>query len=374
MHAPAHLINFLKNRELDELYASVALRSLALGMINIFIPIYLYKINYSLSEIFLFFALGALVHVLFAFPSAKISSFYGFKHSIFFSVPFLILFYLLLASLDSFGWPLWILAFLLGVGNALFWVGYHTDFAKFSDLENRGKEVGFSQVLNFVATAGGPFIGGLILVVGGFVYLFAVAAVLLVISVIPLFWSDDPHESLSFSLRQVFYDQTLREYLGFLGHGIEVGARFIVWPLFVFVTFAASFPVLGLIFSVSWIASIMFTAVTGELSDWKRELVLRFGAFLNAVIWILKYFVASIPQVFVADFFHGFTRSAIHVPFDALTYDKANQKGNILEFVVFRETVAPLGSALFFLVMAGAANLAPIFGWGALGSFLYIFF
>ena len=133
MHHDVHRVfHFLRNRELNELYASIAIRSFAISLIGIFIPIYLYQIGYSFSLIFFFFALSAIFKAIFIFPSAKISYKIGLKHSMLLSMPFLIIFFVLMFSLERFNWSIWFVTIFLGIHTALFWFSYHTDFSKFS--------------------------------------------------------------------------------------------------------------------------------------------------------------------------------------------------------------------------------------------------
>ncbi|MDA1038362.1 MAG: hypothetical protein O2877_01585 [bacterium] len=100
MHLPLQLL-FLKNKELDELFASMSLRSFAVSIIGIFIPIYLLQIGFSLVQVFLFFALLSIVHSISSLASIKVACKYGFKHSILFNTPLLIVFFLLLSVLET---------------------------------------------------------------------------------------------------------------------------------------------------------------------------------------------------------------------------------------------------------------------------------
>src|SRR3989344_8337303 len=144
MHTLTHFFHFFKDRELNELYVSISIRSFALSLIGVFVPIYFYLIGYSLTSIFFFYMLLSLFHIVFSIPIAKISSKFGIKHLIGLSVPFLIIFFFLLYSIETFNWPLPILSVFAGLSTAMFWLPYHIDFAKFSDRKNRGKEIGFS--------------------------------------------------------------------------------------------------------------------------------------------------------------------------------------------------------------------------------------
>ena len=52
----ASFLYYFLRREANQFFVSIAIRSLALGMINIFVPIYIYYFFNSLPLTFLFFA------------------------------------------------------------------------------------------------------------------------------------------------------------------------------------------------------------------------------------------------------------------------------------------------------------------------------
>ena len=373
MHRPHYDLHFLKNRELNELYISVAIKSFALSMISIFIPIFLLKLNYSLTNVLIFYAILNAAHALFVIPAAKISSKYGFKHSIFLSIPILIVFYLALYTLEQFNWPICLLAVIFGINNSLFWMGYHVDFSKFSDKKNRSEEVGITRIVSLIFQVLGPVTGGLILTFIGFKALFATVSVLLMASAIPLFFSKDIHEPIPFSIKEIFKGQKIKNALAFVGHGIESGISSVIWPIFIFFTILNNFTTLGLVSSLSVLFSLVFVFIVAKFSDIHRRLVLKIGAGLNAVIWGVRFFVKTTFQVFVVDSFYGISQSLIHIPFDALSYDKAN-KSDIVKFIMFREMIVQTGRVILFLVMTVIATLTTSFLFGSGASLLYLFF
>ena len=76
----------IDNKELGELYASVAIRFFALAMIGVFTPIYLIKLGYSLPAVAGFFGLVAVFHGGSVFLAGWLSSKYGLKHTILISI------------------------------------------------------------------------------------------------------------------------------------------------------------------------------------------------------------------------------------------------------------------------------------------------
>jgi len=374
-HNHHQILHFLHNRELNELYVSIAIRSFALSMIFIFIPIYLLQLDYSLSIVLTFFAVLAGVHAIGTFPAAKIASKYGFKHSIFYSVPFLIVAYLGLHSIDVFPWLFYIVAILIGISNAFFWTGFHVDFAKFSDKKHRGSEVGLSGVIGALVHAVGPIVGGFILVLFGFKILFIFVSILLFISVFPLFFSRDIHNSINFSIKGVFRGQKIKDGLALLGFGFEHAVGIVIWPIFIFFSILGEqYTSLGFVTSLSLVFASIFMIFIGKVSDKYRHVVLKIGAIANAIIWIIKSFIRTTLQVYIVDMFYGVTKTSVNIPFGALSYDKAN-KSDIVKFTVYREFMINAGRTIFFIVMIFIADITSsfIFG-GSVGSLLQLLF
>ena len=371
-----HFFNFFKNRELNELYVSISIRSFALSLIGIFIPIYLYQRGYSFTSIFLFFGLYSLVHALFSMPAAKISSRLGAKRSMLISMPFLIIFLLLLYSLDDFRWFFPFLSVFLGIGTSLFWISYHVDFAKFSDRKNRGKEIGFSKIAMSLFSVFGPIAGGIILTFVGFKFLFLIVSVLLIGSVVPLFLSREIHEPASFSLGGFFKGQKIKDVLSYLGHGIENKLGLVVWPLFVFIFILdEKYISLGLVSSLALGVALISTFLFGKFSDISRKAMLKFGSVFNAIVWVAKSFIVTPLQLFVTEAFYGASQTAMHIPFDAINYDKAKKK-EIIKTILEREMYHNVGSALLFLVLIFLTDsLIQVFRFGgSISSLLRFFF
>lgn len=352
--------HFLLNRELDELYVSLAIRSFALGLINIFVPVYLIELGYSLRAVLLFYALAIAVHAVMAIPAGKIAAWKGFKHAIGYSVPLLIAYFGLLYSLPVHGWPLWILAIILGVSAALFWTGFHLDFAHVSDNAHRGRELGVAKIVGSLFQAIGPIVGGLVLAFIGFKVLFVSVSILLVCSVIPLFLSKDAHESYNISLKELFSGEKPGKLLRYAAYGIENPSAVILWPVFIYFGFLKSFATLGSVSSLSLLVSFAVTFMIGKFTDVRRKMVLRLGGIANAVVWAMRLSVRSVSQIFMVDALYGLTKSMVLIPFDALCYDGA-LKGKAVRAIIVREMTINGAAAIYFLLLALVIDLASSF-------------
>ena len=366
-----HSLYFLKNRELDEIYLSIAIRSFAISSIDIFIPIFLLKLGYSIAEVLMFFAIVNITHALFVFPSIKISVKYGFKHSILFSIPLLILFYMLLFMVKLWNLPLYLLAILFGVSNSLFWMGYHVDFSFFSNMKWRGREIGTAQAVSLIFTVLGPLVGGIILSSFGFKVLFLLVALMLLFSSLPLFFSEDI-KGFDIKIKDLWGESKFRDIISLVSRGAETGISMVIWPIFVFFYILNNYFYLGAVSSLFTFFTLFSIIFVAKISDRCRRLTLRIGAVMNSIVWVLRTFIRTMLQVVFIDSFYGITQTFIKIPFDALSYDKA-ESSNTIGFIALREIMIQIGRTLVYLI----ASFIPIkesFLIGAFASLLYFLF
>lgn len=352
------------------------MRAFALSLAGIFIPIYLYKLGYSFTTIFFFYGILGLVTAFFILVSVKVFSKVGLKHCMLISIPFLIILFVLLYTLETFEWNPLLLSLAFGIHLAFFWVPYHIDFAKFSDRKQRGKEVGFSKIAASIFSALGPLAGGLILAFFGFHVLFIVVVLSLIGSIIPLFLTKEIPQPFSFSLKKFFHRQKLKEVLGFIGHGAEMRLGWVVWPLFIFIfILKEEYISLGAISSFALFSGMIFTFFIGKLSDTqKRKKILRIGAGGNAIVWVIKSFIVTPFQVIIADVLYGATQVTMQVPFDSMSYDKARRR-SLAGMILQREFYIHLGAFLMFMsLILFTESIVEIFRYGGPISSLMRFF
>jgi len=364
---------FFATRKLNDLYLSVAIKSFALSMLGIFIPIFLIKQEYNLPSVLIFYAVINATHALFVVPATKICSAYGFRYCISLSFPLLLIFYTGLYTLNIYHWPLFFLGFVFGLSNAFYWTGYHLDFSVFGDHHHRGREVGTVKIITLIFQALGPFVGGLILAFIGFGALFISAAILLLCSSLPLFFLKKNHSPIIFSAKKFFKGQKIKDVLTFAGYGIESGIATVIWPVFIFFAVLNNFWELGLISSLSLFFSLIFIFVVGKLFDIYGKIILKLGSILNTAVWIFRFFVRTKFQVYLADSFYGITQTLVHVPFDAMSYEKAN-KTDIINLITLREITIQTARVVLFILLIFISDFTFSFLFGGGASLLFLLF
>jgi YQGE family putative transporter len=259
----------------------------------------------------------------------------------------------------------------------MFWVPYHIDFAKFSSKKNRGKQIGVAAMMASVISVLGPILGAGILVLFGFKVLFTMVSVLLLVSVIPLFFSKEVHQPTGFSLKGFFSGQKPKDVISFLGHGIENKMSTIVWPIFIFIfIFGEKYTTMGVLSSLILLIAMISTFFISKFSDISRHLVLKTGSVLNSVVWIARSFIVTPIQVFFTEVIYGISHPTMHIPFDAINYDKARKKKLLTKMILEREIYHNIGVLILFTILVITTKyMTELFRYGGpLSSLMRFFF
>ncbi|OIO41022.1 hypothetical protein AUJ10_01205 [Candidatus Pacearchaeota archaeon CG1_02_31_27] len=341
-------LHYLLNRELSEMYVMLTLRSFALSLVGIFIPIYLYQNGLTLRFIFLFFALMYGVFSVVCLIIPKIIAKIGYKHSMAISFVFLIISLVLLSYLKSDGSYL-ISGTILGISMAFFWPAFHLDFVKYSIKKKRAKQISGYMAVSTLATMLGPLIGGIVLSVTNFNILFIITILLLAISLIPLFYSKEENINTDFSYKNFIRNLTLRRYFSnnsWLVTGTVMG---IIWPLFIFLIVKGYFSV-GILETIMLLLSFLSTIFFGWLTDKMNKIKLfKVLSAINSIISFSRILVTTFIQAITVNFFYGLVNPGITISQDCEIYNEC--KKNPLEDITIREFSAGSGRVLFFLVL-----------------------
>jgi len=355
--------DLFNNHKLNKIYASETIRNFTLSLIEIFIPIYLLQLNYSLTQVLFFYVIASLAHIALAIPVGKFGARYKFTSAIFLGVPFQVLFFVLLFTLESQVWPLFLLAIVKEIGGTFYWVGRHVYLAQYTEDHKRGTQLGVGQIFNSIFSLPSPIIGGLVLTFYGIQPLIIIVLILLAISVIPLFLIREEKKLASFDLKYLFTGQTIKNSLLFMNHGVDNVMAAIIWPMYVFFAILTQYVALGFITFLSKFFSLISNYAVGKWFDKSGGIVLRIGGALTFFVWIGRFFSTLNFHVYLTDSVQGFTQQMIQIPFNASSYALA-KKINVIHFIVFREILIHCGKlvALIVLIIVNDLKLSLIIG------------
>ncbi|MEK7452732.1 MAG: hypothetical protein AAB614_00690 [Patescibacteria group bacterium] len=336
-----HIQNFLKNKEMNEMYLSVFLMSIAQGLVAIFVPIYLYSLHYSISEIlFYYFLISAYFLILTPFL-IKIISKIGVKHSIGISIPFHIIYFLGLNIIESLPLLFYILPAILSSSLIFHNIGYHLNYMEHSDSERTEKEVSILIILPVIASIASPFIGGFIAFVFGYSYIYIIGSIILSLSIMPLFVTKDQKEKINFKTNEIFKNVIKKENkfltTSFMAYAATSTIGIVIWPLFL-TTLNISTKIIGFIISVTAISTLFFSYFTSDKRnniENEKESIKKIYIF-DTLGWIGRIFVDSSISAFVVESYKTITVRLLHIKWASLSYNIA-KKSDYFRFIVSRE-------------------------------------
>ena len=338
--------------ELSEVYVAMMFRSFALGMIGIFVPVYIIKLGYGMQGLLLFYALYFLTRIAADFVAAHGVARFGPKHVLLAGYVAQILAAASFSLIEPFNVPLYATAPLWGVAASLTFIALHVDFSKIKHSNHGGKELGFLNVLERVGGMIGPLLGGVLATFFGPVFLFATAVIILLTGLLPLFKTAEPvkvHQKLEYDKLNV--KAVKRDLISGAFFYLENTLCVVLWPAFltIFIFTENIYGTIGSLASIGFLVSIMTAYFAGKLVDSKKGgLLLKVTSLANAFVYGLRPFVQSVAGVHGVNILNDSLTVGYRIPYTKGFYDAADQHPGLR--IVYVSSMEALGSIVKFFV------------------------
>jgi YQGE family putative transporter len=358
------------------------------SLIGLFLPIFLLITFGRLEWVVIYYLVGHLLYALFLPLGAqelnKIGLRRSLKVSVFLFAGYYVCLFLFNVQAINIIWLVAVALLVLTLGRTLFWLPFHTDLAKFTNIRNRGQSVGLLWATKTFLGVVMPVISGFLLARFGYNIVFWLAIIIYLSSLIPFAWLPRTRERYEWG-----YWQTWREYfkrsnrklvLANMANGAENVVGIVIWPIFIWQILHGNYFAVGAVSSLIVLATIVLQLAVGRFTDKlnKRKMI-HWGSALYASGWLAKMFVLTAFQIFIVGTYHSFTQIFKDTPFDALNYEVLADHGHYVdEYTVLKEIAVQLGKVLmlifiFLLVVAANFNLSWTFALAALASLLINF-
>ena len=375
-----HLPNYFNKsirKEIGELYAHSAIANLAGSMMLLFEPIFLYVVlKFSIQEILLFTALVYAVYIVFIPFGGKIASLYGYKHSIAISIPFQIIYWMLLiVSQENSGFA-YLAAIFYGLSKTFYWPGFHSLMARYADKGQVGREFGAIYSLISLTFIAGPFLAGYLSKRFGFTITFVITAIIYAFSVLPLFRVKE-----IFTPKKYFYKDTWeifctypKKFIGYLGFGEEL-LVLNIWPVFIYLI-VKDFEKAGGLATIASLMAAILALIIGKVADqYSKTVLIRLGAFFTAIVWVMRVIATNFWNTFFVDTMSRTSKEMAFIPISTVTYIRA-QNIHVVPYVVFFEQSLAVGKLiaciLGIILFSLTGSFVVLFVLGALFSLLYM--
>lgn len=364
-HPLAHSIRILRSAELNELYVSVFLRTLSSSIISIFVPVFLYQLGFSIGQIALFYAVDIAVMVLLYPLGFFLATKIGVKHLMAIGTFLFLGFYLLMPLVEQ-GLYYLLPAVINAIANMFYWSGFHAQVTRVVSKEHGGKELSLFQILSILATLLGPLIGAILILFFSFNTTFVIVSFIMLLSVVPLFFTQEYFLENSLTLKDVFSQITMNKLFGHIGEGIENYATIIVWPLFIYVLVQGVLS-LGIIVSLSALPIMWYVWKVSAHVDKSPLQVLRYGVYASSFSWLLRPLILHPIGLFIMNFVNTLINNTIHVSFHKIIYLQAKKS---VSYIYFREVFLGLGRIIVLAVLFISNSFFVTFFFAGVGTLL----
>ena len=370
LNFPAHKIHLSEHASL---YLTNTMRIIAISLIGIFLPIFIYRI----SENYLFFSTNPVTNgfswVLSYYLLRSVFvwvSILFFGHLIFsklhFQLSIIISFALLIVEI--FFWYLaednlffiLVAGVISGLKVTFYWAPYHIFFVR--KLGKKTAHFGKNTSLRFffsrIFSAATPAVGGFIILKYGFNSLFITIILLLILSCLPIAlvvheWKHKKHNIIGVLKNFLLNKKRKKITLNFFGDGIESLVYVVFWPILLYFVLN-NFIKIGVLSSVSLLVSSLFVLYIGKVIDKRGTKKIHIiGIILNILLYIPRIFLNSTLLFYSLDIVDRLVSGVYALPNMSKVYEKA-KKFNSSDFILYRELSIHAGiimASFFILVM-----------------------
>ncbi len=357
MFKKPHYFNNHLSQGFTALFSGRMMMFMGNGILGLFLPIFLLtKFNYNIGYVFSYYLIGHFIYAA-ALPwAAKILNKVGLRRSLRLSVFFNAAVYGCFFLLDYNFWLFIILSVvLLTFYRVTFWHPFNTDFAKFTDSGDRGKEVSLIWAAQSFLSVVLPVLSGALIVRWGFDFLFIIAITLFLSAFIPFMALPRTKEKFSWGYKETvqkfFSKRNKKLIIANMANGAENAVAIIIWPIFIWQLLDGNFFQVGVISSLIVLVAVILQLMAGKCADtFDKRNMIRWGSVFYALGWLVKVFVLTSFQIFLAGAYHNLTKIFKDTPFDTLNYELMADRGHYVdEYTVLKEMAVNLGKVLILL-------------------------
>ena len=179
------------------------LAGVGMGLVGLFIPIYLLELGNSVFTVVVWLLTHHLSLLLGAFLAVYISNSIGLVRCWYVRIILVTILFIGLFILPSYPDILFVLAFISGVESAFFWIPYNILVVRKTEDLTIGSSLAFMSNVGSAVGIIVPGIAALLIVVYGYNILFAIAFIFILVSIIPVLPLRHEKTNFQFNLSEI---------------------------------------------------------------------------------------------------------------------------------------------------------------------------
>jgi predicted MFS family arabinose efflux permease len=313
-------------------------------LIEVFIPLILYNMNFTIKEIILFLIIKHALCTIFL-PITKLvikkksTTFLMIISSILFTLS-----YIYLNFLTKNLFKLLIFTTLLSMYLTFYWVGRHTYALSIIEDKKATDNVSLYTIFTILGGLFSTYIGSILIEKTSYLFLSIIVLFLMLISIIPLTKIKSKKETNEIKLITIITSFPKRNYIfTFLDQ-----LRFVlvtIFPLYIYLNINKSYKYIGIINIVSGLGSIIYIYILKKLMDKNKRDYLSSSLLYLSITYTLKLLTKNNIIFLIIVFFEGIFRSVVDLITLRNTYVYSKNYTR-LNYTIFTEGINNIGRVI----------------------------
>ncbi len=340
------------NKSINLLNLHSAIQRFSSNIFDTFGAIYLLSLGISFPIVALIWTSICILGIILRPLSLMLSEKIGLKRSLILGVFISSGLFLVLSKVNGVNSWLYFYILYLTLCDIAYWLPYNSFYAVAGDINSRGKQIGtklgFVTLLRMVA----PLSGGIIITHFGFFYLYVIAMVVMLLSVIPLFFVQDVSPGKLISFKEAIRSIDSRGMILQIGDGI-FNIHSFVWTIVLF-SLAGNYVTFGgLIAFEIFCTTVLFILLGYFIDKGNGKMITNIGLLiLGLAILFRVFFVNTIPEVIFSDILIAIGMTFYLSSFEVGFYNIAKKTPNTLWFMFFGDLGWDLGAIISLALSA----------------------
>lgn len=326
----------------------IFITSFAKLLVEIFIPLILYNMSFTIKEIILFLILKYSFCLLFI----PVGYFIGKKYSvstlmILSSIIFSIT-YIYLSQINKNLTSLIILSILYSSYLMFYWLGRHTYGLSIIEDKKTTDNVSLYNIFTILGGLFSPFIGSYIIEKTNTLTLSTIVLVLMIISIIPLTKIKKIKLNSNTQIKHIIKSFPKTNYI----FNTLDQLRYILYtvlPLWIYINIKSKYSYIGILNIITGLGSIIYIYLLSKKMDKNKKDYLSLSLLIMGIIYLLKITITSNLAYLIITLFEGITKSSLDTITLRNTY--VYQKNYcITSYIIFTEIINNIARTLFLII------------------------
>lgn len=339
-------------KEMGRVYWCHGFGILGIQLAAIFVSIFLLNSGYSFREVLVFLLLQQVFAVILQYPVSRLFEYIKPHYLLGFGRIWFVVFFCLLATLNTHHWPLALLALFWGLDRAMYWTAFHYVFGLAREPVHGNRQIAGVNALVILATTAAPAIGGVIATVFSINYTYAAGIAFMVAAMIPMLTAGDGPPATKLQIPRHEVKAMRPDFLANMFNGMVIVAEQNIWPMFVFLI-VTSYAGIGALSSVIAAASVAVMLYVGRREEVRGEKhYISQGLAVYSMTSVGRVLVQNSLHVFGLNMLGGIGRSLYVTPFMNRYYTNSDGPYR-LGYITVMEVAFGIGSLLYLLGLLG---------------------